>query len=118
MTLNGWQRIGIVVAVIWMSIASGAVWNERHDLRLPKNSIEQIVQKRMLPPPEGYKLDAQPSSTGILDGLASMPPPGLDKEAIFFAFLLWAVFPPLAVWLAISLVVVTVRWIRRGLAAQ
>jgi hypothetical protein len=95
--LNGWQRIGIVLSVVWIIIAGSWGWRHAYDqadanFRLCVAAIETAS-------------DLQSCRETRLRAIAV--PRGASAAVVALA-------PLLIVWLLVYGLVVLVRWIRRG----
>ncbi len=107
MRLNGWQRLGIVAFVIWALVTSVGLWREGH------GSMEQVLAIDMkLCPSSGPKFDECTGKAwqAFLENLHRT-----DNE--FWQLIPFVItIPALLVWGLISVVIVTVRWVRKGFA--
>jgi hypothetical protein len=114
--MNGWQRIGIVAFLIWAPVAFVWFWIAAHDARPHYDYCTSMYQGWI--------------DNNVPDRLEKSQQCSKQAEAAFFAaweeqtrdfwryVWLFIAVPPLVIWGLISVVIVTVRWIRKGFAQE
>jgi hypothetical protein len=95
--LNGWQRIGIVLSVLWAIVGGTIGWKHAHD------EADAAFRSCI----DGVQSAAQLQACRDVHFQAIAMPRGISAAIIAF-------FPILVVWVLIFGVVGIVRWIRRG----
>ena len=112
MSINGWQRLGIVVSVAWLLIASWAYFYElkNHPSELaayiPDAGYEWI---RDLDTTTKAHMNAQQRGADFSDRFVFMKP-----TVNTYGFIKFILTPIVASWLGVYLVLWTFRWVRRG----
>jgi hypothetical protein len=105
MRLNGWQRIGVTLSVIW---AVGAFIVTRNSQLRGKNSLyEQLSQTCFLGDRASLDKCLSDASENAMHSTTYWP------DVAFFA-----VAPPLAAWLIAYIGVLTVRWVGKGFGGR
>jgi hypothetical protein len=109
MTLNGWQRIGIVATVLWVVAIVAIACLERWGNPASVFSSEyafQFVEFNPAPEQPLKKLDRE---TGQLRG-PTVVIPSFSPYLILRA----ASIPPLVGWLLAYIVLWTIQWVKKG----
>lgn len=110
--LNGWQRIGVILSILWVIFVGGIATIELIKYR----DYQQILEL-----PIG---STHPPATIFLDWIRVEPSVGPDdplgilekweRTFDFLHFLLVSVIPVVGGWLVVHLFVFTVSWVRAG----
>ena len=94
--LNEWQRIGIVLSVLWAIV--GGLWGYTHIVSPMKDEINRCLQ-------------VHPANSDEVNCWRLYAPQLVKTKYITLAI---ALFPIPVAWLLVYIVVWTMRWIRRG----
>jgi hypothetical protein len=112
MKLNGWQRLGIAVFVIWTFAASAVFWLNFH------GSQSELLQAWLTTCRYEFGLPGKEAEAvercfkEISDRWSAQYEPAYKRFWLTLPFLI--LVPALLAWGLISLVIVTMRWIRKG----
>ncbi len=112
MRINGWQRIGIVISVLWLLATCGAYFYEL------KNHPSELATYL---PNSAYVWVEDYAKTKIAHGEASAEGNDFSDQFVFMkptfsasGFLKIVLCPIVIGWLAIYLVFYTYGWVKRG----
>lgn len=112
MNINGWQRIGVVISVAWLSVTCGAYFYELNNhpseisTYLPHSAYEWLNDY------EGTKIaheKAKVEGEDFSDRFVLLKPTFSASGLVLFALL-----PLVLVWLAVYLFIYTYCWVKRG----
>jgi hypothetical protein len=115
--LNGWQRLGLVAFAIWFLVGGFLFWS---DGRKTAGDVYGMRYGSCIRAWDTYpnintekfnECEAR-ARAGLTQDLEKASQKFWDLVAIV------VLVPPLVVWGLVSLVIVTVRWIRRGFAGS
>jgi hypothetical protein len=95
--LNGWQRIGVVLSVVWAMVAGTFAWKHAHD------QADAAFRSCI----DGVQTAAQLQACRAVHFQAIAMPRGISAAIVAFV-------PILVAWVLIFGIVGLVRWIRRG----
>jgi hypothetical protein len=110
MRLNGWQRIGVVLSVIWV-IGGGML---TYQIVLGAGGTCTVDHTR-LSEADQLALNAKDYQKMSDAGLLTVQ--RACNEEIYFRSLVWTLIPIAVGWLLVYGLVGVVRWIRAGFAA-
>jgi len=109
MTLNGWQRIGIVATVLWVVAIVATACLERWGNPASVFSSEYVFHFVEFNPAAEQHLKKVDREIGELRGPTQVIP-SLSPYLVLRA----AFIPPLVAWLLAYVVLWTVQWVKRG----
>lgn len=117
MKLNGWQRLGLIAFLIWALVAFVGFWIEIHrDAYSHYDYCSRIYEVWVDndDPDRGKKFQ-----TCLKEAAEYLQSNWKTATNVFFRYVAFVIaIPALLVWGLISLIIVMVRWIRRGFAKQ
>jgi hypothetical protein len=112
MNIKGWQRIGVVISVVWLLITCGAYFYELKNhpseitIYLPNTAYEWVNDN------VGTKIEhekAKAEGKDFSDGFVFLKPTFSASGLAFFLL-----FPLVLAWLSIYIFLYTYQWVRRG----
>ncbi len=119
MRLSGWQRIGWVVLAIWLVLGYLMIWQDRRETAFYRYAAQSFrcMTDYTFPPTidhkkfEECKAQAQTNFEQEIQTFSNEVRITKSDAALL-------VVPPFIVWGLVSFIIVTVRWVRRGLAPR
>jgi hypothetical protein len=112
MRLNGWQRLGTVAFIIWIFVGSFWAWDEFHYVsgNLYSKDYRLCIEYKKI------GTERQACEAQALGSFHASWSKGTNDFWNWLAVVI--LIPPLIIRALISLIIVVVRWIRRGFAAR
>jgi len=117
--LNGWQRIGVVLSILWCFAVSGIAANDYYqayshysdEVKAKSNSIA-CLERRASSPGQSTEpcLISEEDMTGIPNRKPQLPP--------ILPLLAWLFLPVVLGWLLVRLALRGVKWVREGFKAK